>query len=390
MKEGMPSGFDFDRNGADESKAPVTDIPQNKEEKKAPAGALSQAKTVQITEPEKTITESAPEAVSSGSSELNALYETALSEYNEQQEILSAAEEALNTAEAEYRACSDELTAVTDELKEAQSRISSLNKEISTLNTDLSKAKSNISKLRSEYNSLSASYSTDQLELKNKLDTDMASYENAEYHYQITCSTLDKELEEKQDAYDTAEENLRIFKDDLADGNICAKQDGTIYSLSCQEGRSVNTNSPYVYYVDESHYSTKVEVDQNDVTKISIGDTAVIYSSETGIVNGKITAISEGTSTSLADVRFNVTVTADEGASLYVGQSVNVYFNYGDMQAGSFSDFTGGKSSDGERPDFGGSMLEGFDPSNMPDFSGGAPGGFDPSNMPDFSGRKDN
>ena len=89
-------------------------------------------------------------------------------------------------------------------------------------------------------------------------------------------------------------------------------------------------------------------------------------------------------------MRFNVTVTADEGADLYVGQSVNVYFNYGDMKSGSFSDFTGSRSGDGERPDFGGSMPEGFDTSKMPDFSGGAPGGFDPSNMPDFSRRKDN
>ena len=331
-----------------------------------------------------------PEKNTSEKSELTVLYETALSEYKEQKEKLSAAEKTLNTAEAEYRTRSEELTAVQKELDEAQTKSTSLSKEISSLNTDLSKAKSNITKLRSEYNSLSASYSTDQLELKNRLDTDMASFENAEYHYQITCSTIEKELEEKQTAYDTAEENLRIFSEELPDGCICAKQDGVIYSLNCQEGRNVNVSMPYVYYVDESGFSTTVELDQNDVTQISIGDKAAIYSSETGIVNGKITAISEGTSTSLADVRFNVTVTADEGADLYVGQSVNVYFNYGDMKSGSFSDFTGSKSGDGERPDFGGSMPEGFDTSKMPDFSGGAPGGFDPSNMPDFSRRKDN
>ncbi len=49
------------------------------------------------------------------------------------------------------------------------------------------------------------------------------------------------------------------------------------------------------------------------------------------MTNGKITAIAEGTSTSLADVRFNVTVEADENAALYSGQSVNVYFNYSNM-----------------------------------------------------------
>ena len=83
-----------------------------------------------------------------------------------------------------------------------------------------------------------------------------------------------------------------------------------------------------------------------------------------------------GYSTSLADVRFNVTVEADENADLYSGQSVNVYFNYSSMKNADFSDFKSDKNTRGEgfgsgggRPDFGGGMPEGFDPSNMPDFS---------------------
>jgi multidrug resistance efflux pump len=230
----------------------------------------------------------------------------------------------------------------------------------------LSNAKSERSKLLSEYNKLSASYSTDQLELKNKLDTDNASCANAEYHYQITLATIEDDLAEAQAAYDTAEENLRIFNEELAGGYICAKQNGIVYSANCQEGRNVNVGMPVVYYVDESSYAATVELGQNDVTQVSIGDTVLIYSSETGIASGKITAISPGTSTSLADVRFNVTVEADVGAALYSGESVNVYFNYSDMRSSDFSDFKG--SSGGERPDFSGGMPEGFDPSSMPDF----------------------
>ena len=117
-----------------------------------------------------------------------------------------------------------------------------------------------------------------------------------------------------------------------------------------------------------------VELDQYDVTEIAIGDSVIIYSSETGMTNGKITAIAAGESTSLADVRFNVTVTADANSGLYYGQSVNVYFNAGDLNSGDFKDFSGG-DTDGEapergsgRPDFNGEMPEGFDPNNIPDF----------------------
>ena len=322
---------------------------------------------------------------SAESDDLTALYRQAETDYIKMKSSLAQAEKALETARSEYTSAAEELSAQSTELSKAQETVTELERELSDLENALSKAKSNISKLRSEYNSLNASYSTDQLELKNKLDTDMAAYENAEYHYQITCTTIEEKLEEKQSAYDTAEENLRIFTEELSEGYIYAKQDGTIYSLSYQEGRNANVNTPYVYYVDESGFCTTVELDQNDITQISIGDTAVIYSSETGIVNGRITAISEGTSTSLADVRFNVTVTADDGTALYVGQSVNVYFNYGDIPTGNFSDFTGSEGSD-----FGGGISGGFDPSNIPDFGSGSPGGFDPSNMPDFSRRKDN
>lgn len=307
---------------------------------------------------------------------LASLYTSAVEEYDSQKEQLRQAESEYRAAENDYRSLSQSLSDCSSELKEVQNSVTSLNKEISSLNSTLSKAKSNLSKLLSEYNSLKASYSKDQLELKNKLDTDNASYENAEYHYQITLSTIEDELAKVQEAYDTAEENLRIFEEELADGYICAKHDGIVYSMNCQEGRSVNVNMPFVYYVDESSYAVTVELDQNDVTQVSIGDSVIIYSSETGISNGKITAIAEGTSTSLADVRFNVTVTADEDADLYSGQSVNVYFNSTSMRSADFTDFKGEKSvggdsgaSDGKRPDFGGGMPEGFDPSNMPDFS---------------------
>ena len=124
-----------------------------------------------------------------------------------------------------------------------------------------------------------------------------------------------------------------------------------------------------------------MELDQTDVTQVSIGDSVIIYSSESGVSNGRITAISAGTQKSLADVRFNVTVAANEGSSLYSGQSVNVYFNYSGMTGG-FTDFEGGGSK--------GKGGEGFTPGgDFPSFGGDMPEGFDPSNMPGFDRRKE-
>ena len=158
-------------------------------------------------------------------------------------------------------------------------------------------------------------------------------------------------------------------------------------SLSFQKGRSVDLNSPFVNYVDSSRFGTTVELDQTDVTQVSIGDSVIIYSSETGVTNGRITAISAGTQKSLADVRFNVTVAADEGSSLYSGQSVNVYFNYSGMTGG-FTDFSANSDREGRGSKDGGS--ESFAPGgDFPGFGGGMPEGFDPSAMPDLGRRKE-
>ena len=307
------------------------------------------------------------------SGDVQTLYEKAYKEYTTQQKALSQANGKLSTAKTKYESLSKTVSQTASKLSEAQSGVSTLKKEISELESTLSKAKSNLNKLRSEYTKLSNSYESDKLELKNKMDTDNAASENAKFNYDITLSTIESELEEKQTAYNTAAENLSIFEKSLSGGYICAKQAGTVYSLSYTQGKNADVSKAFVTYVDKSEMKTTVELDQYEVTEISIGDTVVIYSSETGVSNGKITAIAAGESTSLVDVKFNVTITADESANVYSGQSVNVYFNY--TSTSGMTDFSGGddsqkgeRSQSGERPDFSGQMPEGFDPSNMPSF----------------------
>ena len=159
-------------------------------------------------------------AESSAADSLTQLYNDAFAEYEVHKARLADAENAFRNAESEYQGFAEILTEYETALKDVQSKVSSLEKEISSLNSTLSKAKSNLSKLRSEYNSRKASYETDQLELKHTLETDTAAGENAEYHYEITCATIEDELEKAQSAYDSVEENIRIFEENLADGYV--------------------------------------------------------------------------------------------------------------------------------------------------------------------------
>lgn len=317
---------------------------------------------------------------------LTDLYNSARSVYDEKKAMLTEYEAEYKNAENEYRDCQTQLNECNTQLKECQNDVSSLTKEISSLKSKLTQAKSNITSLESKYNSLKSTYESDKLDLQQTYDSDEASGSNAEYNYQITLATIEADLEAAQEAYDTAENNLKIFKELLSDGIVKAQQSGIVYSVTYEAGNNMNVNSPLIYYVNESTYTTTVEVDQYDVIKINIGDEVTIYSSETGTETGTITSITAGETTSLADVNFNVTITANENSNLYTGESVNVYFNSSGMSGFSFEDANGGgdgKSGErgerGERPDFGGN-FSGFGGGNMPE-------GFDPSNMPQGGGR---
>lgn len=275
------------------------------------------------------------------STDPESLYNAALKDYNAKKQELSRMKNTLNAAEKEYDTLSDTQSKLSDELEKANSGISSLEKQITELQSTLSKANSNLTKLRGEYESLNNTYETNKLKLKNKLDTDLAASANAQHNYELTCKTLQSELDKVQAAYDTAVRNAALFEKDLSQGYICAQQDGIIDTLSLTEGKNTGLSSEYVSYVDESDLKTTVRLDQYEVTRVNIGDTAVIYSAETGAANARITAVCAGEAESLAKVSFDVTVTADENSKLYSGQSVSVYFNYESSGSGASAEREG-------------------------------------------------
>lgn len=311
---------------------------------------------------------------------LMSLYEDARAKYEKQKNILAEAENTYSSARTDYEIADSTFSELQSSINENKSTVTSLKSEISKLESSYSSAKSKLSSLKAEYNSLKLSYETDKLTLKNTYDTSMASYENAQYHYDLTMSTIENELEAAEEAVAVCEENLRVFEETLADGIIEAQQDGVIYSLSYEAEDIVNISSPLVNYVDDTSFGTIVELDQYDVTEIAIGDSVIIYSSESGMTNGRITSVSAGESTSLANVIFNVTVVAEgENVNLYTGQSVNVYFNAMSMDTSKFSDYEN-NDENGEEGSFGGF-------GDFGDFGGERPdmGSFNPGNMPDMN-----
>ncbi len=307
---------------------------------------------------------------------LYSLYESARAEYEGQKGRLSEAESVYLTAKNEYDSANTAVRECNSNISRRKSSVSTLESEISRAENSYSEAKSSITSLKDEYTSLKLSYETDKLALQNTYDTAMASFENAQYHYDITMATIEEELAAAEDAVAVCQENIAVFDETLADGLIDAQQDGVVYSVTYEAEDIISISSALIYYVDDTSFGTTVELDQYDVTKIGIGDSVIIYSSETGMTNGKITSISAGEAETLASVTFNITIAAvGESVNLYSGQSVNVYFNAMSMDTSQFSDAeSSGNGEENGKGSFIGGMPD-FDPENMPDmnFEGGTP-----------------
>ena len=269
---------------------------------------------------------------------ISALYQNARQEYDAKKQSLSQAMQAYKSAENSYKSTSEAVINCQNAVKSSSSSVSSLEKEISTLQSSLTKANSEVTSLKSKYTSLKNSYEADKLTLQNTYDTSVASGMNAEYHYQLTLSTIEDEFTAAQDAVTTAEENQKIFNEAIADGIIKAQQSGTLASVTYETNNVMKVSSATVSYVDNTSFWATVELDQYDVTEIAIGDEVIIYASDSGMVNATVKSISAGENTSLANVKFNVTVAVDDTSKLYSGESVNVYFNAMSLDTSAFRD----------------------------------------------------
>lgn len=280
----------------------------------------------------------APRLQSSADTSIATLYQNARQEYETKKQALDQAMRTFQSAERSYQSAAEAVTSCQNTISTSKVSVTTLEKEISTLESALSKAKSEVSTQKAEYTELKNSYAADKLTLQNTYDTAIASGENASYHYELTLSTIEDDLADAQDAVDTAEENQRVFTQTIADGVVKAQQDGTIASVTYEADDVMKLSSATVCYVDNNSFGATVELDQYDVTEIAIGDSVILYASDSGMVSGKITSISAGESTSLANVKFNVTVVADDNTKLYSGESVNVYFNAKTTDASAFQD----------------------------------------------------
>ena len=144
----------------------------------------------------------------------------------------------------------------------------------------------------------------------------------------------ESDLAALKSTYEDAKENLELFESSVGDGYFYASGDGTILRTMVRADQNLTSDAVVFVYSNPKELTVTVSVDQADIAKLTVGDSAYVQSSGNGGYTGVITAIDPvSSSDSRTSVTYSVTVkitTEDEenenSSSRSANESVTVIF----------------------------------------------------------------
>ena len=212
----------------------------------------------------------------------------------------------LEEAEDKYE---DALTNAAFELQTLQLKLSSLQQAVTEAKED---------------------YEIQLAQAKLTYETSLSGAERAESDYNTTVEKTKSDLAALKSTYEDAKENLELFESSVGDGYFYASEDGTILRTMVRAEQALTSDAVVFVYSNPKELTVTVSVDQSDITKLTVGDSAYVQSSTGSGYTGVITAIDPvSSSSSRTSVTYSVTVqinVEDEEDSLSANESVTVVF----------------------------------------------------------------
>ena len=173
-------------------------------------------------------------------------------------------------------------------------------------------------------------YEIQLAQAKLTYETSLSGAERAESDYNTTVEKAKSDLAALKSTYEDAKENLELFESSVGDGYFYASEDGTILRTMVRAEQALTSDAVVFVYSNPKELTVTVSVDQSDITKLTVGDSAYVQSSAGSGYTGVITAIDPvSSSDSRTSVTYSVTVqinVEDEEDSLSANESVTVVF----------------------------------------------------------------
>lgn len=173
-------------------------------------------------------------------------------------------------------------------------------------------------------------YEIQLAQAKLTYETSLSSAERAESDYNTTVEKAQSDLAALQSTYEDAKTNLELFESSVRDGYFYASEDGTILRTMVRAEQDLTSDAVVFAYSNPKELTVTVSVEQSDIAKLTVGDSAYVQSSAGSGFTGVITAIDPvSSSSSRTSVTYSVTVqitVEDEESSLSANESVTVVF----------------------------------------------------------------
>ena len=161
-------------------------------------------------------------------------------------------------------------------------------------------------------------------------ETSLSSAERAESDYNTTVEKAESDLASLKSTYEDAKENLELFESSVGDGYFYASEDGTILRTMVRAEQDLASDAVVFVYSNPKELTVTVSIDQSDIAKLTVGDSAYVQSSSGSGFTGVITSIDPVSSSgSRTSVTYSVTVqitAEDEEDCLSANESVTVVF----------------------------------------------------------------
>ena len=167
-----------------------------------------------------------------------------------------------------------------------------------------------------------------ELEIQHTYDSAVIAGKLAELTYQQELSDWEETLAEaKQNKADL--ETQKALLEAMTDGVISADRDGTAASISYEAEDLLDGSIPIVSYYDTDTVSITLEVPQEEIASLSVGDTAEVTLAGAGRLEGTLTekSVEPEDGTSRTTVNYTATVSLDNSdGRLSDGLSATVTF----------------------------------------------------------------
>lgn len=198
-------------------------------------------------------------------------------------------------------------------------------------------------------------YEIQLAQAKLTYETSLSSAERAESDYNTTVEKAQSDLAALQSTYEDAKTNLELFESSVRDGYFYASEDGTILRTMVRAEQDLTSDAVVFAYSNPKELTVTVSVEQSDIAKLTVGDSAYVQSSAGSGFTGVITAIDPvSSSSSRTSVTYSVTVqitAEDEENSLSANESVTVVFGMTDEEMEQLQQSMQGRPGNGSGDD---------------------------------------